>query len=183
MYKNHIKLWRLDKKHKENEMRAVIRKNHLRDQQGKSSRFEIRGRPVEIADAVRYFKRKGVSVEDVLASCTASLTPEAVKCFTPVTSPLSTPRELAAPERILISIRDYFHGSFDSGTWVKTEPLIYCYSMKAAIASEANPYELQSHLNTAIQLFHLKRFSAAGQALIVCTFQAISSVLVWSAHF
>ena len=133
---------------------------------------------IEIADAVRYFKRKGLSVEDVLASCTASLTPEAVKCSTPVTSPLSTPRELAAPERILISIRDYFRGSFDSGTWVKTEPSIQCYSKKAGPASGESLQEICEQLHLANELFNLKRFSAAVEALNVCKFQAISSLLL-----
>lgn len=178
MYNDHVKLWGLDKKHKANEMRAVVRKNHLRHQQGKSSRFEIRGRPVEIADAVRYWKRKGLSVEEVLARRTASLTPEAVMCLTPVTSPLSTPRELAAPERILMSIRDYFRGSFDSGTWVKTEPSFSCYSRKAGLASANHLNEIQDQLFLAIDLSNLKRFSAAVQALNVCTIQAIYSLLV-----
>ncbi|KAG7009143.1 ubiquitin carboxyl-terminal hydrolase 2 [Physcia stellaris] len=167
MYKNHFTMWGIDKNHKENEMRAVVRQNHLRHQQGKSSRFEIRGRPVEFADVVRYWKRKGVSVEEVLARRTTSLTPEAVMCFTPVVSPLSTPRELADPERILISIRDYFRGSFDSGTWVKTEPLFSCYSRKAAIASANHLNEIQDQLYLANNFFNLKRFSAAVEAINV----------------
>ena len=178
MYNDHVKLWGIDKNHKENEMRAVVRKNHLRHQQGKSSRFEIRGRPVEFVDVVRYWKRKGVSVEEVLARRSASLTPEAVRCLTPVTSPLSTPRELAAPERLLISIRDYIRGSFDSGTWVKTEPLIDCYSRKAGIASTNHLNEIHDHVNLANSLFDLKSFSAAVEAINVCTFLTISLLLV-----
>lgn len=181
MYKNHITAWGLDKKHKENEMRAIIRKNQQRSDQSKASKFEIRERPVHFAEVVRYWKRKGISVEEVLARRTASLTPEALRCLTPVTSPLSTPRELAVPERILKSIRDYFHGSFDSGTWVKTEPLSDCYSKKEAIVYEGNPYELWDQIDTVNTLFSLKRFADAVQALNVCTFQAISSLFVEAA--
>lgn len=53
-----IKQWGLDKKNKENEMRAIVHKNKQRSDQGKRSVYRTRDRQVDYADVVRYFNRK-----------------------------------------------------------------------------------------------------------------------------
>ena len=116
MYKTRIKQWALDKKSKENEMRAIVRKSKQRTDLGKRTTFRIRGRPVGFEKIASYWERKGMSIDDVIAERTASVTPEAVDYFTPLPSPIMTPELLATPERVLISIQDYFRGSFDSRT-------------------------------------------------------------------
>lgn len=169
MYKMHIKQWGLDKKNKEPEIRAIVRKKNQRADQGKDSIIRVRGQIRSFAEVVRYCHRKGVSIEDIIARQTASPTPEAVECFTPVPSPILTPEVLAIPERILRCIRDYFKGSFESGIWVKTEPLFPCYSITEG-ENRSNYIEdicYQCHL--ACALFSRNLFKEAGQTLIAAT--------------
>ena len=130
MYKTHIAKWGLDKKNKEPEMRAIVRKNKQRAEQGKRSNFRVRKRDLDFTEVVRYWKRRGVTVDEVIARSTASPTPETVECFTVVSSPITPPDDLATPEYILRIIRGYIAASFESGTWVKTDPQTRCYSIK-----------------------------------------------------
>ena len=66
MYKNRITKWKLDKRNKEPEMMAVIRKKCQRDAVQKASEFHIRGRLVDLDNVHRYLKRKGMSIEDAI---------------------------------------------------------------------------------------------------------------------
>ena len=130
MYKDHIKQWGLDKKNKESEMRAIIRKQKQRADLGKGSVIRVRGQHRDFAKIVLYWHRKGVSIEDIIAQQTASSTPEAIEFSTPIPSPILTPQVLAIPERMFHCIRDYLKGSFESGTWIKTDPTYQCSSVK-----------------------------------------------------
>ena len=130
MYKTHIAKWGLDKKNKEPEMRAIVRKNKQRAEQGKRSHFRVRKRDLEFTEVVRYWKRRGVTVDEVIARSIASPTPETVECFTVVSSPIMPPKDLATPEYIFRIVRGYITASFESGTWVKTDPQTACYSIK-----------------------------------------------------
>ena len=130
MYKTHIAKWGLDKKNKEPEMRAIVRKNKQRAERGKRSNFRVRNRHLDLAEVIRYWERKGVTIDEVIARSTASPTPEAVECFTPISSPITPPEDLATPEYMLRIIRGYIAGSFESGTWVKTDPRFSSYSIK-----------------------------------------------------
>lgn len=76
MYKDRIKQWGLDKKHKEDEMRAIVRKRKQRKDRGKDSVFSIRGRTIDDAELARYFKRKGLTIEEVIGRSFRS------SCFT-----------------------------------------------------------------------------------------------------
>lgn len=165
MYKTHIKQWGLDKKNKEVEMRAIVRKNKQRADQGKDSTIRIRGQLRDFAEVVRYWDRKGVLIDDIIARQTSSPTPEAVECFTPIPSPISTPPVLAIPERILCCVRDYFKGSFESGTWVKTEPLSHCNTIKDEEGANFYVKELMLECYLACSLFSRNRFEEAGQTL------------------
>lgn len=169
MYKTKIKEWDLDKKNKEPEMRAVVRKRHERANQGKASKIRIRDQNVDFSEVARYWHRKGFSVDDVIARRTASPTPEAVELFTPVPSPMATPQTFAIPERILRCIADYFRGSFESGTWVKTEPEYICYSSKTTKIPNARMVEFARQCDLACRLFSVESYHEAGQTLIAAT--------------
>ena len=134
MYKTHIKQWGVDKKNKEIEMRAIVRKYRQREDQGRNSVIHIRRRGrnspdvVSFTEVVRYWARKKKSIDDVIARQTSSPTPEAVELLTPVPSPITTPQVLAIPECIFGCARNYFRSSFESGTWFSTELSVHCHS-------------------------------------------------------
>ena len=102
-------------------MIAIARKWQQRATQRKPSKFRVREQEVDFFELVRYFERKGVSIDDVMSRPRDAPTPEAVICLTPIASPITTPAVLAVPESLLATIRNYVNGSFDSGTWVKTK--------------------------------------------------------------
>ena len=77
-------------------------------------------------ETVRYFSRKGVSIDDVAAQAKTSPTPAPVFCFTPLQSSVSTPKALALPESIPTDVWNYINGSFDSGTWIKSAQIEHC---------------------------------------------------------
>ena len=165
MYKTYIKQWGLDKKNKEPEMRAIVRKNQQRANQGKRSIIHVRGRHRDFAEVVDYWARKGISIDDIVARQKASPTPEAVVFSTPIPSPIMTPEVLAVPERILRCIQDYFKGSFESGTWIRTEPTIRCYSRKQGDCSEPL-FQFREYCSLACSFFKRNLFLEAGQKLL-----------------
>ena len=169
MYKTHIKQWGLDKKNKEFEMRGIVRKNKQRADEGKGSIVCVRGRLRTFAEMVRYWNRKGVSIDDIIARQTASPTPEAVEFFTPVPTPILAPQVLATPERMFRCIRDYCQGSFESGTWVRTEPLSLCYSIKDEKTLDSRVEDFGTQCISACELFSRNSFQEAGQTLIAAT--------------
>ena len=132
MYRQRIKDWGLDKNHKDNEMKAIVRKYEGRVAEGKASTIRIRGRSIDYQDVVRYWKRKHLTIDAVLALRSMSKTPEAVECLTPMPSPITTPEVLAVPERILRMLRDYHQGSFEAGTWRSDGSAQYCRSTKVS---------------------------------------------------
>ena len=111
-------------------MRAIVRKFAQRKAIRKPSSFRVRGQEVDYLEMVRYFARKGISIDDMMTRQRTSPTPEAVICITPLQLPISTPKVYAIPESIFSAVRDYINGSFDSGTWIKTGPTEICYSIK-----------------------------------------------------
>lgn len=151
-------------------MRAIVRKNKKRSDQGKGSIIRVRGQLRDFAEVVRYWDRKGVSIDDIIARQTASPTPDAVELFTPVPSPILTSQVLIIPERMFRCIRDYFKGSFESGTWVKTHPHYPCCTIKDE-ANEADHYliDLVSGCEVACSLLERSLFHEAGRSLIAAT--------------
>ena len=167
MYKTYIKEWGLDKKNKEPEMRAIVRKIKQRENQGKGSIIHVRGRCRNFAEVLHYWERKGVSIDDIVARQKASPTPEAVVFSTPLPSPIMTPQVLAVPERILRCIQDYINESFESGTWVRTEPTMECHSRKQRYRKSDPAGQFYEHCLLACSLFSRNRFSEAGQTLLL----------------
>ncbi len=177
MYKTHIKQWDLDKKNKEPEMKAIVRKNRQRADQGKRSIIRVRGQIRDFAEVVRYWDRKGVSIDELIARHTASPTSEAVDFSTPVPSPIMTPQVLAIPEGIFRCIRDYTKGSFESGAWVTTEPSLECYSIKGGFRGYLHAAELRRQCSLACKLFSRNSTREAGRTLIVATVQIKKTLL------
>jgi hypothetical protein len=58
MFKDRNRKWKLDKKHKESDMLAILRKQNERDGIGKKTAFRVRGRTVTIEQVHQYFQRK-----------------------------------------------------------------------------------------------------------------------------
>ena len=165
MYKTHIQLWRLDKKIKDVEMRAVVRKNKQRADQGKSSIIHVRGQCRDMKEFIRHCERKGVSIDDIIARHTSSPTPSTVELLTPAPSRMSTPQVLEVPERMFRCVLDYFSASFESGTWVRTEPQLMCYSIKRkeAVGKLAQDFAVQC--DSAFTLFSKNLFEEGGRTL------------------
>lgn len=90
MFKARIKLWGLEKKHKEGDMVAVLRKKNERDAVGKKSLFRVHDRDITMEEVFLYFTRKGGLPRIKLP---APATPPNVSCWTPspVNSPVNTP--------------------------------------------------------------------------------------------
>ena len=150
-------------------MRAALQKYKNRADQGKKSFIRIRGQSVQYAEIISYFKRKHVGIEDVIAQRHSSTTPGVVECLTPLPFRISTPEVHAVPEEVLLTIRDYCYGSFEAGTWIKTEPFDNCYSIKEGPLSSDPTYKLYSHASMACDLFDRGHSKEAGQSLIAAT--------------
>ena len=107
-----------------------------------------------------------MSIEDIVAQRTASVTPPAVECSTPLPAKVAVPEELAIPERILISIRDYYEGSFECGTWIITDQQSECHSTKPHEDALDHLNSLHPRCQLACQLFDRFSFQEAGQNLV-----------------
>ena len=174
MYKTRIKQWRLDKKNKESDMKAIVRKRAKRLSEGKASAFHVRGRPVDFEEVIRYWGRKGISIEDIVAQRAASATPVDVDCLTPLVSrvaspvlaPMTTPGALAIPEQTLILIQDYIRGSFESGAWERNFPRNLCYSIKDNGNIWVDMNTMRDSCVLACDLFSQRLFQEAGVTLI-----------------
>ena len=154
MYKKRFKQWNARKYNEESEMKAIVRKTVERTAVGKASTFNVRGKVVDSEEAIRYWERKNKSIAEVLTRRPTSKTPEAVRCLTPLQSPLRTPEVLATPERILVTIQDYIRGCSDAGKWSESSK---------GVTSALSQLSDQCYL--AIYLFGKNRCLEAGQVL------------------
>ena len=170
MYKTRIDTWGLDKNKKESDMRAIVRKRDQRQRQGKPSAFRVRGKAIDFGDIIRYWERRGLSIEDVVAQRTMSATPDAVvECSTPVLSEPSTPREFAIPENVMRCVRNYYQGSFESGTWYSEDPKYLCRSKKDHDDTLTCLGSLYNQSILSCRLFARFEFQEGGRTLIRAT--------------
>src|SRR5436305_13868721 len=65
--KHRIRVWHLDKKQKDHEMRTILKTYLSRKAQGKQSIFLLRGRLIDHGEISRYFRRKGIYSLESLA--------------------------------------------------------------------------------------------------------------------
>ena len=167
MYKQRISQWGVDKNSKESEMRAIVQKQLDRSQRGKASSFTVRGQQIEYSDVLRYWDRKNVQTEAVALQRAASKTPEAVRCFTPIPSPVGVPADFALPEHILVSLRNYHVDSFESGTWQDQGPFLHCQTTKVRHSTQ-DPLDIMSrNCSLACDLFSRGYCREAGRSLRV----------------
>ena len=167
MYKARIQKWGIDKKSKEKEMRAIARKQKQRRDGGKDSSFRVRGRSVDYETVVHYWQRKRMNIEDVIAQRSASATPEAIECLTPVPSPVTPAPMFAIPERVFGLVKDYYQGSFQSGTWVlPSNRKAMLYSVKDEENGTPNLEMFARSISLAFRLFDIGESRAAGRLLI-----------------
>ena len=169
MYKTRITRWGLDKKNKKCDMEAIVRKHSDRQRIGKRSNFRVRGKAVDYEDVVRYFHRRGESIDDVVARRGASKTPEAVACFTPILSPIRTPEALAVPELMFVTVRNYHQGCFEAGVWTADREGDPCRSTKGPLQPANQMKRLRELCSVATDLFGMSRPQEAGMALVAAT--------------
>jgi hypothetical protein len=164
MYKNRITKWKLDKRNKEREVMAVVRKKTERDAVGKASEFHIRGRVVSIDDVHRYLKRKGISIED--ATALRAATPPDLCCCTPNGFPQSpaNPEVFDTPRRIFVSIRSYVLGSVESKTWLPNNGGFYHANMNGDDSLALITF--RECAIAACDLFNEGNFQKAGMFLV-----------------
>jgi len=149
MYKKRISQWGLDKKNKEKDILAIVRKTTQRAAVGKKSAFRIRGQIQDPEETERYLKRRGLSMD--LVQVQSAATPPGLECFTPseVPSPPRTPEVFSVPEHIFILMQDYIIGSFEPGTWVFET----CTSVKDSADAKSPRSNLINYSRLACDLF------------------------------
>ena len=167
-YKKHIKKWGIDKKNKDCDMRAIAHKYYQRVQKGKKSHFTVRGQAMDLGEVIRYWQRRNLSIDDVVAQRAASKTPEAVKCYTPLGSPILTPEVLALPEQIFITVRDYHKGCFEARFWVGDDEKNYCGTAKAQ-SNSVLMTRFRDQCFLALNLFDASRCEEGGVVVRAAT--------------
>lgn len=108
--------------------------------------------------------------------------PEAVQCLTPALLPVAVPEVLAMPEQILSTIRDNCQGSFEAGTWVRTDPKVDCDTTKGL---NDGLFQLNAFCElfiTAYQLFAIGSCEEAGKTLIAATATASIKMILSAEH-
>lgn len=136
--KHRIRVWHLDKKQKDHEMRTILKAYLSRKAQGKQSIFRLRGRLIDRREISRYFRRKGIYSLESLAPELAyvpSTLPDIV-CQTP------EPDEHGSPESAAGSYGTSSTTSpLDSATTYDDElnPDIYLQSQPIEIMEEPLP--------------------------------------------
>lgn len=152
MYKKRFKQWKVRKHHDQREMRAAARKIFEHTVMGKAFALSIRGKDADFDEVFDYWARKKAPFEDVLIRRARSITPETVKCFTPLQSPSRTLEIPSIPEHLLFALQNYIFGSFDAGKWevVEAEPSLNFFIDQCSLA---------------LNLFIRKRSVEGGQVL------------------
>lgn len=56
-YKKQLEIWDFVKKSKEKDLKAMLRIVHQRQEEGKATAFELRGKPYHLSNVIRYEKR------------------------------------------------------------------------------------------------------------------------------
>ena len=170
MYRSRINKWKIDKNIKSAEKEAIIRKEAQRTRAGKKSAFRLRGTDVPRAKIVRFRRAEGISSVEQALQLRASTPPE-LDCYTPMASPLSTPREIGLPERIIKLTQEWIYGSVDSGKWQLRDNFLENWETSG---TPITTFMLQcNHIDT---LLCAGNFMGVGQALDL-TMAAIEPML------
>jgi hypothetical protein len=107
MYKNRITKWGLDKRNKEAEIQAIVRKKTVRAAIGKPSEFNLRGRLVDSKKVENCLKQRSLSIVDIALQRTSSApSPSALDFLTLIEIPFPRmPDVLQIPEHFCIHSR------------------------------------------------------------------------------
>ena len=169
MYKTRISEWGIGKNQKRNRKGTVVgNSRHPRDQE-RPHTHRLRTQVTDPRYFHRYREHRGVRTASIIAQQTELHTLEAVGCFNAL-MPQSIMREpMTKTERILISIRDYFAGSFEAGIWKSTDPRMSCKSTKGQEDAMIHLIALGQRCVTACRLLDNNHFQEAGQSLISAT--------------
>ena len=165
MYKSRIKCWGLEKKFKENEMRAIVQENHQWVAKGKVSDIHIRGKRVDFGKVVRYWKRKNLSIDQVVDQREMSKISEGLRCMTPLPFPIQSPKLLVIPERMFILVRRYHFDRAEYGVW-RPRYRRHCHKVKhSQLQSSSSVIVLLHQCDSACRLFANGSFVEGRQAL------------------
>ncbi len=178
MYKTRIKQWGLNKRQQHMVIRAVTNQCRIRHRvapEGHSAPCP-HGRVVTVRDVVqcRWCRQVVIDYIDIPRPASASCETMLV-CFTSVPTLSTTPGLLGMPERIFNTIRNYYRGSFASGTWLSDQEGIHCWTIKdcpgGGLIKASSEYldALVFKSDIACQLFANNYCREAGQALISAT--------------
>ena len=202
MYKSRITVWGFDKKMKDTEVRAVVRRRRRRLAAGKASTFRVRGQVLSFDKVRAHLKRKGLTPDDIPSAPDSPI--PSLECYTPATlSPkpvqllLPSPRmggtrlqasqipnlkSIAAPdflntsEKLLKDIHTYFAESFASAKWgFHDRPLGL---INAAHHSTPRVETLPDQAWAYIMIWAGNVFSGGGAANVARTDQYLQQVFV-----
>lgn len=180
IYKTHITKWGIEKRLKEIDARTIICHYHDRMELGKSSALQVRGRDRDYFSAIRHLERKHVPIADVLAQRGTFKKSDAVRCFTPLPSPINIPEMLATQERVIFMLRDYHNSSFESGLWSQDPRQEFFETTKVRFDPLVRWGTFRDHCAWACCLFEVNCFQTAGQELDAA-FAEIKDI-IWAEH-
>ena len=103
-------------------MEAIVRRLLLRNSAHKRSEIRVRGELVLPDKVARYRKRKHLKLSVEVARA-RSPTPPGVEIYTPLASPVATPRTMRLSEEMVKCIQDYISGAFEAEIWISVDPL------------------------------------------------------------
>jgi hypothetical protein len=179
MFKTRIKQWGLDKKNKEHEMLAIIRKQRNREAVGKTSSFRVRGRTVDMTRVEYHFKRKGVSMNEVIRtlSSPAPSTPSAISCFTP------SPAAVSEGPSLDMVLERSSPGLFPAQLCLPQFEEVDLYrllSLTPDIARPLNaPLSLETHEMIAVNLEYYLKISPESETRCLFEVEAFTGDGVW----
>lgn len=169
MYKTRISEWGLRKNQKRSRKWTVLgNSKHPRDQE-RPHTHRLRAQVTGPSDFHRYLEDRGVTTGCIIVQQTELHAQQVVDCFNALTPLSPTPKPMTKTERILINIRDYFTGSFESGIWQSADPRMRCQSTKDQGDAMIHLRALSQQCTTACRLFDNNHFQKAGQTLISAT--------------
>jgi hypothetical protein len=117
MFRTRFRRWKLpDKRNKEHEISALLRKYRERNAIDKVSQGRIHGKPVNMQEIVRYARRKRMSL-DQLERRSRSRTPPGIECRTPSPIAIDPPIALGNIETVFRLIYNYTAVSFRGPEW------------------------------------------------------------------
>ena len=158
-----IKKWKLNRHVKAAVKMAIVRKEAERCSVHKRSAFRLHGTDVP-SHIIERFRQTLGPLSDIESSRLTAGTPPGLECYTPLASPLSTPRVIEIPERTAKLCRDYIRGSFDPRTWsqgVVSAGVVDCFNLR----QRALPDRMNDFLNWSAMA---RRHWSSGYKSIAC---------------